>query len=214
VARSTAAFLLLVAALALAAPWAAAAPSRPAWLTLAGRQLSHLAVKAAAPMQGYSRARFGTPWADVDGNRCDTRDDVLRRDLLQVTLRARSTCVVASGVLHDPYTGRTIRFVRGARTSGAVQIDHVVALADAWRTGAAAWTQAQRLAYANNPFVLLAVDGPSNEAKGDGDASQWLPPRRAFDCRYVAKQIAIKTRFALWLTPAEHDGMAAVLAGC
>jgi hypothetical protein len=205
--------LLLVGALAVPAPWAAASPSRPAWLTLAGRQLSRLAVKAGAPMHGYSRAQFGTPWADVDRNRCDTRDDLLRRDLRQVQLRAGSTCIVATGVLHDPYTGRTIHFVRG-RTSAAVQIDHVVALADAWRTGAAAWTQAQRLAYANNPLVLLAVDGPANEAKGDGDASQWLPPQRAFDCRYVAKQVAIKTRFSLWLTPTEHDRMASVLADC
>jgi uncharacterized protein DUF1524 len=95
-----------------------------------------------------------------------------------------------------------------------VQIDHVVALAAAWRTGAAKWTAKRRLAYANDRLVLLAVDGPTNEAKGDRDASNWLPPRHSFDCRYVAKQIAIKEKYGLWVTSAEHTKMAKELAGC
>jgi hypothetical protein len=97
-------------------------------------------------------------------------------------------------LLADPYTGKVIHFVRGVKTSTAVQIDHVVALGNAWRTGAAKWTDAKRLRYANDPVVLLAVDGPQNESKGDDDASEWLPPRKAYDCRYVAKQITIKTK--------------------
>ncbi len=176
--------------------------------------LARLRTAAAASMAGYSRARFGPAWEDVDHNRCDTRNDILRRDLTRVVLRAGSRCVVSSGILHDPYTGRTIRFVRGVRTSLAVQIDHVVALADAWRTGAARWAPARRLAYANDPLVLLAVDGPSNEAKGDDDASAWLPPNRAFDCPYVARQVAIKTRYRLWVTAAERAAMTRTLSAC
>jgi Protein of unknown function (DUF1524) len=95
-----------------------------------------------------------------------------------------------------------------------VQIVHVVALAAAWRTGAAKWTTKRRLAYANDRFVLLAVDGRTNEAKGDRDASKWLPPRHSFDCRYVARQIAIKEKYGLWVTAAEHRKMAKELAGC
>ena len=142
---------------------------------------------------GYSRAKFGQPWYDVDDNGCDTRDDVLANDLTGIAT-GEGGCVVKTGTLHDPYTGTTTHFVRGKATSSAVQIDHVVALGDAWRTGAARWTKARRLVYANDPAVLLAVDGPANEAKGDGDAADWLPPKASFGCRYVAIQIAIKTK--------------------
>jgi hypothetical protein len=124
------------------------------------------------------------------------------------------TLVVTRGVLDDPYTGTRIAFVRGVRTSSAVQIDHVVALADAWRTGAAAWAAEVRLAYANDPQVLLAVDGPANAAKGDSDAAAWLPPRRAYDCRYVARQVTIKVKYRLWVTRAERDAIAAQLRAC
>ena len=165
-------------------------------------------------MTGYSRAKFGEPWSDVDHNGCDTRDDILRRDLNQVVLKPGSTCVVKSGTLHDLYTGKTIHFVRGVSTSAAVQIDHVVALGDAWRTSAATWTDARRLAYANDPRVLLAVDGPSNEAKEDSDASKWLPPRKAYDCQYIAKQIRVKHIYGLWVTNVERDAMATQLATC
>jgi hypothetical protein len=122
--------------------------------------------------------------------------------------------VVAKGTLRDPYTGTTINFVRGVGSSSKVQIDHVVALAAAWRTGAKKWKGELRLFYANDPLVLLAVDGPANEGKGDGDAADWLPPNAAYDCRYVAKQIAIKTKYALWVTQPERAKMTEVLGGC
>jgi hypothetical protein len=187
----------------------------PTELRLAVRRLARLRVRTAGTMAGYSRARFGPAWEDVDGNGCDTRDDILRRDLVKVVYKSYSShCVVASGILHDPYTGKTIRFKRGIGTSTAVQIDHVVALADAWRTGARLWSASRRLNYANDPLVLLAVDGSSNEAKSDDDASQWLPPRRAYDCRYVVKQIAIKTKYALWTTAPERQSMRSELAHC
>jgi Protein of unknown function (DUF1524) len=208
--------VIAIALLAVLAPAAALGGSGPSKLRVAPVKaaLAKLRTASAASMVGYSRARFGPAWEDVDHNGCDTRDDILRRDLTRVVLRAGSRCIIATGTLHDPYTGKRIRFVRGVRTSLAVQIDHVVALADAWRTGAARWTPSRRLAYANDPLVLLAVDGPSNEAKGDDDASAWVPPNRAFDCEYVARQIAIKTRYRLWVTVAERAAMSRVLSAC
>ena len=187
----------------------------PAPASSAGSALAALAsipVKGRAPLTGYVRtARFGAAWLDVDRNGCDTRDDVLRRDLTGV---AGSRCTVRSGELHDPYTGRTIAFVRGQGTSEAVQIDHVVALADAWRSGAQQLTQERRVALANDPVNLFAVDGPTNSSKGDGDAATWLPPRKAFRCTYVAHQVAVKHAYGLWVTPAEHDAIERVLASC
>lgn len=177
-------------------------------------RLSELTVRAAGSMTGYSRKRFGTPWKDVDQNGCDTRNDILARDLKQIVLAAGSDCVVVGGTLRDPYTASTIDFVRGTRTSSKVQIDHVVALAAAWRTGAAGWTPDRRLAYANDRFVLLAVDGPTNGSKGDRDAAQWLPPNVSYYCRYVARQIAIKTRYRLWVTRPERKQLRLVLTGC
>ena len=162
-------------------------------------------------MLGYSRERFGPPWKDVDHNGCDTRNDILRRDLRRVVLKQGSRCTVARGLLPDPYTRTRISFVRGVRTSGAVQIDHIVALADAWRTGAARWGSGKRLRYANDPVVLLAVDGPTNEAKGDDDASEWLPPNHGYDCAYVKRQILIKRRYGLWVTPSEHRALRSIL---
>jgi hypothetical protein len=169
-------------------------------------------VAPAGTMTGYSRAKFGRAWQDVDQNACDTRDDILHRDLKPFTLKPGSDCVVVSGDLDDPYTGKIIHFVRGVSTSSTVQIDHVVALAAAWRTGAAKWRTHRRLVYANDPDVLLAVDGPANNAKSDSDASEWVAPK--YSCRYVAQQLAIKKKYTLWLTQAEHDRMAVVLTSC
>ena len=143
---------------------------RSASVRTAARQLARLRVGREAPRTVPPRGAFGPLWADVDRNRCDTRDDILRRDLIQVTLEPGSRCVVTSGTLLDPYTGRQISFVR--RTPAQrVQIDHVVALGDAWRSGASRWTARRRLHYANDPFVLLAVDGAQLAAKSDRDAS-------------------------------------------
>jgi hypothetical protein len=211
--RRTCCIAALMAILSLPAS-AAATTGAPGWLKLARTELPQLRVKALAPMTGYSRARFGPAWSDVDDNGCDTRDDVLKRDLTAIAFKAGGSCVVQAGTLQDPYTGKAIHFVRGVGTSAAVQIDHVVALGDAWQTGAATWTSARRLTYANDPSVLLAVDGPANEAKGDADAARWLPPRTSFDCRYVSRQIAIKTTYDLWLTQREHDTMVTLLASC
>jgi hypothetical protein len=166
-------------------------------------------------MTGYDRALFGQAWADVDRNGCDTRNDVLRRDLRAFTLKAGTNgCVVLRGTLHDPYTGRSIAFVRGPGTSTLVQIDHVVALGDAWQKGAQRWTPARRTDFANDPLNLLAVDGPTNQRKGDGDAATWLPPLRSSRCAYVARQIAVKGRYGLSVTAAERAAMLRVLQTC
>jgi hypothetical protein len=174
-----------------------------------------LAVNGRAPMTRYSRAQFGPQWADVDRNGCDTRNDILRLDLDPVTVQAGTRgCVVASGILADPYTGRNIAFQRGITTSSAVQIDHVVALGDAWQTGAQTWTAVRRQAFANDPLNLLAVDGPANEQKGDGDTATWLPANKAFRCPYVARQVSVKRKYALSVTAAERDAMTRVLTSC
>ncbi len=184
------------------------------------RALAELPVKGRAPKTGYKRAQFGETWTDdvsVDGghNGCDTRNDILRRDLTAMTLEPGSHgCSVATGTLHDPYSGRVISFVRGAGTSAHVQIDHVVALSDAWQKGAQALSAQERQNLAGDPLELLAVDGPTNESKGDGDAATWLPPVKSFRCPYVARQIAVKRKYALWVTAAERDAMAGVLADC
>ncbi len=179
----------------------------------AAELLAALEVKPAAPHAGYERDAFGSPWHDVDRNGCDTRDDILRRDLRAAKLQPGArACVVESGRLADPYTGTDIEFVRGRGAS--VDIDHVVALGNAWTTGAAAWEPGKRLAFANDPLNLLAVDARTNRAKGDDDASTWLPPNRSYHCAYIARQIAVKAKYRLWATPDERDAWSRVLGGC
>jgi hypothetical protein len=179
--------------------------------------LNALPVRPSAPMDGYSRDQFGPPWTDnnddeLGHNHCDTRDDILARDLTDVV--RDGPCVVIWGVLHDPYTGRVIVFHRSPATSTRIQIDHIVPLADAWRTGAQQLTAEQRTNLANDPRNLLAVEGHANTAKSDKDASQWLPPNADFRCAYVAKQIAVKATYQLWVTPEERDAMRKVLSNC
>ena len=176
--------------------------------------LATLPVKGRAPKTGYERALFGPTWADVDQNGCDTRNDILRRDLTEVTYTNSVPCKVQTGILADPYTGTTISFVRGTTTSSAVQIDHVVALSDAWQKGAQLLSTEARTAFANDPLNLQATDGPTNTQKGDGDAATWLPPNKGFRCEYVARQVSVKARYGLWVTQAEQDAIAGILAGC
>ncbi|MBF4993344.1 DUF1524 domain-containing protein [Arthrobacter gandavensis] len=178
-------------------------------------QLGSIPVKGRAPKTGYSRGEFGPAWADVDRNGCDTRNDILARDLTEESFKpGTQDCVVASGAFADPYTGTIISFVRGNTTSTAVQIDHVVALSDAWQKGAQQLTAEERRQLANDPLNLFAADGPANGAKSDSDAATWLPSNKAFRCEYVARQTAVKAEYRLWMTQAEHDAIAAVLAAC
>jgi hypothetical protein len=196
-------------------PGVGAPHQQPAFASKAREVLATLPVKGRAPKTGYSREQFGPAWSDVDHNGCDTRNDMLRRDLTALALRPGTRgCVVLSGVLADPYTATAIKFLRGNATSTAVQIDHVVALSDAWQKGAQKLSPAQRLSFANDPLNLLAVDGPANQSKSDGDAATWLPPNKSYRCTYVARQISVKSSYGLWVTQAEHDAMARVLSDC
>ncbi|MFE4541554.1 DUF1524 domain-containing protein [Arthrobacter sp. NPDC056727] len=169
--------------------------------------LATLPVKGRAPKTGYERALFGPAWADVDQNGCDTRNDILGRDLTDVTYTSSVPCTVKTGILPDLYTDTTISFVRGTTSSSTVQIDHVVALSDAWQKGAQLLSTEVRTAFANDPLNLQATDGPTDQQKGDGDAATWLPPNKGFRCEYVARQVSVKARYGLWVTQAEHDAI-------
>ena len=173
--------------------------------------LAALPTKGRAPKTGYKRSQFGDGWAKAGG--CDTRNVILRRDLTNVVL-GDDNCKVQAGALSDPYTGQRIAFKRGANSSGAVQIDHVVALSNAWQTGAQQLSSEQRISLANDPLELLAVDGPANQQKGDGDAATWLPSNKPFRCQYIARQIAVKKKYSLWVTPPERTAMERILASC
>ncbi|WP_223979511.1 HNH endonuclease family protein [Arthrobacter sp. NicSoilB8] len=176
--------------------------------------LDTLPVKGRAARDTYDRSAFGQAWLDADRNGCDTRNDILRRDLEAAEFVTGSGCQVAGGTLREPYTGRTIAFRRGAETSAAVQIDHVVALGDAWQKGAQQLTAQQREHLANDPLNLIAVDGPANQDKSASDAATWLPPNKAFRCHYVARQISVKAAYLLWVTPTEKEAMKRILGSC
>lgn len=170
--------------------------------------LGELEVKGRAPKTGYARAQFGDGWDSING--CTTRNIILHRDLYDVVVD--DTCRVISGTLLDPYSGEKIMFTK--ERSADVQIDHVVALSDAWQKGAQLLTPELRKQLANDPLELLAVSGSQNQAKGDGDAATWLPKNKSFRCEYIARQIAIKKKYTLWVTEAEKTAMKTVLEQC
>ena len=172
--------------------------------------LGLLAVKGKAPKTGYERSAFSDGWGQLNG--CDLRNIILTRDLKSKTYR--DDCKVDTGILLDPYTGKTIRFKYGVGTSSAVQIDHVVALSDAWQKGAQKIGADKRYAFYNDPLNLLAVDGPTNSSKSDSDASAWLPPNKSYRCAYVARQIAVKLKYKIWVIQAEKSAMQRVLQSC
>ncbi|MEV6795004.1 HNH endonuclease family protein [Streptomyces sp. NPDC051320] len=173
--------------------------------------VERLPVKGRAPKTGYERDKFGAAWADTDHNGCGTRDDILAHQLRSVT-RASDGCKVLGGTLEpDPYTGTRVRYVRG---HSKVDIDHLVALSDAWQKGAQQWDDGKRRAFANDPLNLVAADSSANRQKGDGDAATWLPANRSYRCTYVAGQTAVKKKYGVWVTQAEKDAMGRVLQGC
>ncbi|WP_068274211.1 GmrSD restriction endonuclease domain-containing protein [Aldersonia kunmingensis] len=225
----TAATRPVVAAVETSTPPASPAPAQAAPVpapvgdpavdaTLA--KLATLPIKGRAPKTGYERDQFGQIWTDdvtVPGghNGCDTRNDILRRDLTATTLKpGTNDCVVLSGTLPDPYTGAAIPFQRGQGTSDDVQIDHIVALSNAWQTGAQQLDFATRQNLANDPLNLQATDGPTNQQKSDGDAATWLPPNKSYRCSYVTRQVDVKAAYGLWVTQPEHDAIARVLSDC
>ncbi|MFM1954948.1 MAG: hypothetical protein RL118_1139 [Actinomycetota bacterium] len=174
--------------------------------------LNKLAVKGRAPKTGYERSLFGDGWGDI-GN-CSVRNFILKRDLKNITWREGFTCQVASGVFTSPYSGQVIAFKYGKATSYLVPIEHVVAVGDAWQKGAQQWSATKRVQFYNDPLNLLAVDLKSNSAKGDSDAASWLPPNKSYRCAYVARQVAVKSKYGLWVTSAEKSAIAGILAAC
>ncbi|MDO5025174.1 MAG: HNH endonuclease family protein [Trueperella sp.] len=180
----------------------------------AAAALAKLPVKGRAPKDGYARTEFGPRWADVDRNGCDTRNDILRRDMHGTTVDPRNNCTVLAGTLDEPYGGVPIVAENRRTISNQIQIDHVVALADAWQKGAQELTAKQRIEFANDPMNLLAVEAKWNSQKGAGDAATWLPKNKAFRCKYVALQVGVKYKYQLWVTAAEKTAIQQVLAKC
>jgi hypothetical protein len=184
----------------------------------ARKQLADLPIRGWDRTSDFRRPQFGAAWSDdVDvefgHNGCNTRDDILRRDLNDLVVRP-FTCFAQSGTLIDPYTGTTIAFTRGPQTSNSVEIDHVVSLADAWYKGARAWDPQRRLDFANDPRNLLAVSPKANFDKAFRDAAGWLPPNAAFRCDFVARQVEVKAAYGLWLSAKEKKAMTDVLSRC
>ena len=189
-------------------PDAAAAPT-----VLAA--LEQLPVKGRGPMTGYDRDAYGQPWLDADQNGCDTRNDMLGEQLVDPTFKPGTReCKVLTGLLDDPFTGEQIPFDDADGDGSGIDIDHVVALGNTWVTGASGWSAAELAAIANDPLNLLAVDAGANRSKGDGDAATWLPPQRGFRCAYVARQVAVKAKYDLWVTAPERAAITRVLEDC
>jgi hypothetical protein len=173
--------------------------------------LNKLEVKGRAPKTGYTRSQF-PHWSDPDRNGCDARNDILKRDLTDITYKEGTRdCKVIAGQLLDPFSGKVIIF---SPTKVVIDIDHVVALSNAWQTGAAYFDKNIRLLIANDPINLLAVDAKLNRQKGDGDAATWLPPNKSFRCEYVARQVAVKSKYKLWVTESEKVAIAKILSSC
>ena len=173
--------------------------------------LNNLEVKGRAPKTGYARSQF-PHWSDPDRNGCDARNDTLKRDLTNVTYKVGTRdCKVIAGQLLDPFSGKVITF---STTKVVIDIDHVVALSNAWQTGAAYFDKSKRIQIANDPLNLLAVDSKLNRQKSDGDAATWLPPSKAFRCEYVARQVAVKAKYGLWVTKPEKAAIGKILSTC
>ncbi|GAA5225676.1 HNH endonuclease family protein [Paeniglutamicibacter antarcticus] len=174
--------------------------------------LNTLKVKGKAPATGYNRnGKFGNGWKDFNGNKCDERQDTLKRDMSKVKYKDAKQCQLASGVLDDSYTGTTIKW---KVNSGSVDIDHMVALKNVWISGGQQLSQDQRLAVANDPLNLMASQASANRSKGDANAAEWLPSYKSFRCRYVAIQISVKKKYALAVTRPESEAMRRVLNTC
>ena len=173
--------------------------------------LNNLEVKGRAPKTGYARSQF-PHWSDPDRNGCDARNDTLKRDLTNITYKVGTRdCKVIAGQLLDPFSGKVITF---STTKVVIDIDHVVALSNAWQTGAAYFDKSKRTQIANDPLNLLAVDSKLNRQKGDGDAATWLPPSKEFRCEYVARQVAVKAKYGLWVTQPEKVAIDKILSTC
>jgi hypothetical protein len=199
--------IVLLALLLTSIPTQSASANEPTALAV----LNQLEVKGRAPKTGYSRAAF-THWSDLNRDGCDSRNEILKRDLTQIVFKTGTRdCKVISGQLLDPLSGKTLIF---SSSKSTVDIDHLVSLSNAWQTGAAYFDKKTRESLANDPLNLLAVDAKLNRQKGDADAATWLPPLKSFRCEYVAIQVAVKAKYLLWVTSAEREAIIKVLDNC
>lgn len=175
--------------------------------------LEKLEIKGRAPKTGYERSEvFYKTWPTVDG--CNLRQRIIKRELGETARLDTDNCTVLSGEFDEPYTGQHMIFYEKSDLSKGVQIDHVVALSDAWQKGAQQLTQDERYSLATDPLNLLAVESSANQQKSDGDAATWLPKNKSFRCQYVARQVSVKYKYNLWVTQAEHDAIFRVLETC
>jgi hypothetical protein len=186
----------------------------------AGAELRRLVVRPRPhTTRGYVRDAFGSDWVDTDHDGCNQRDDVLLRDAVPgtTTVAQQGACDhdVLAGTWHDPYTGGTLTFtdLKDLRQAEAIQIDHVVPLAEAWVSGADHWSHDRREAFANDLHELLAVDGPTNMSKGDSDPAEWRP-RKGYQCTYARRWIAVKTAWHLAVDPSEKSALEDMLGFC
>lgn len=179
---------------------------------LATEVLDKLEIKGRAPETGYERAEFYKTWPTIDG--CNLRQRILRRELGESARLDVDGCTVVGGELDEAYTGQHLIFYEKADLSKGLQIDHVVALSDAWQKGAQNLMAEKRYELATDPLNLIAVDADANQQKSDGDAATWLPKNKSFRCQYVARQVSVKYKYRLWVTQAEHDAISRVLVVC
>ena len=177
---------------------------------LARNVLEELEIKGRAPKTGYERTEFYSTWPNVNG--CSLRQIIIKREVGDSA--KLDGCDVVAGTFTEPYTGQTFTATQKSDFSSGIQIDHVVALSDAWQKGAQYKTKEERYALATDPLNLLAVDASANQQKSDGDAATWLPPNKSFRCQYVARQVSVKYKYGLWVTEAEHDAIANILETC
>lgn len=221
--------LLALTAFAVAAGIAACAANQPVDLHRLPQStdptiitmLDHVEVLRSRPNpDGYDRSCgtghgcvFGHAWADVDHNGCDTRNDILAKQLTGVVFRPGSRqCVVMAGDLRDPYTGGLIHFTKA--NASAVQIDHIYPLSLAWDMGADGWDTQRRINFANDPANLLAVDGPTNMSKGDSSPADWLPINATYRCEYVKRFLTIARTHGLPITKADADSIRITATKC
>lgn len=192
-------------------------PSESAWISsvpsaLDSDQLASLNVERPYAPYEYDREAFGPSWEDVDHNGCDTRNDILDRDLHDVTTEDNG-CVVLSGVYGDPYSGQIVEFDKGGNSQD-IHIEHVVALEDAWDSGAWKWTEEKRLAFANDPMVLAVVDGSANQAKGSDSISEWMPPYEGAHCAYGAQYLEIVSTYDLSVSQEDFRALSQLHTQC
>lgn len=206
---------VLVLALFLPAHAEAATPRASAvskQVAAAKAMLKKLVLLRASTADYDRTGQFGEAWVDVDNDGCDTRNDILERDLTKEVYK--DSCLIATGVLRDPYTGRTINFVRGVGTSTKVQIDHVIPLHLAWQYGATKWSFGKRVAFANDPINLIATDGPTNGQKSDSGPDEWLPPNKSYQCTYVIRFIRVAYLYKVGVTSSMKSTMSRTLNSC